>query len=87
MPRRPRFHIDGVPLHTVQRGHNRAACFFDDQDWHEDVSRREAHRALFAAALDEAPLRDLRIALNQDQPIGNDRFYAEIHAMTGQRRE
>ncbi|MGB5833755.1 MAG: transposase, partial [Thiohalocapsa sp.] len=39
------------------------------------------------AALDEAPLCDLRIALNQDQPIGNDRFYAEIHAMTGQRRE
>jgi len=21
------------PLHTVQRGHNRAACFFDDQGW------------------------------------------------------
>jgi len=32
MPRRARFHIDGLPLHIVQRGHNRAACFFDDQD-------------------------------------------------------
>jgi putative transposase len=28
----------------------------------------------------------LRLALNQDQPIGNDRFYREIEAMTGQRR-
>ena len=25
-------HIDGLPLHIVQRGHNRSACFFDDQD-------------------------------------------------------
>ena len=33
------------------------------------------------------PLRDLRLALNQDQPIGNDCFYREIEAMTGQRRE
>lgn len=27
------------------------------------------------------------MALNQDQPIGNDRFYREIEAMTRQRRE
>jgi hypothetical protein len=32
MPRRTRIHIDGLPLHIVQRGHNRATCFFDDQD-------------------------------------------------------
>jgi len=34
MPRRPRIDIDGVPLHFVQRGRNRGACFFDDQDRH-----------------------------------------------------
>ncbi len=34
MPRRPRIHIDGVPLHIVQRGHNRGVCFFEDQDRH-----------------------------------------------------
>jgi putative transposase len=28
MPRRARIHLDGVPLHIVQRGHNRAPCFF-----------------------------------------------------------
>ena len=28
MPRRPRIHLPGQPPHIVQRGHNRAACFF-----------------------------------------------------------
>lgn len=27
------------------------------------------------------------LALNQNQPLGNDRFYAEIEAVTGQRLE
>eukprot|EP01032_Pedospumella_encystans_P034123 gene34123-38567_t len=33
MPRPPRIQLDGAPLHLVQRGHNRAACFFDDDDY------------------------------------------------------
>mgnify|MGYP003466133201 CR=1 FL=1 len=33
MPRRPRIHLDHVPLHIVQRGHNRAPCFFADDDY------------------------------------------------------
>jgi putative transposase len=33
MPRRPRAHLDGLPLHIVQRGHNREACFFADEDY------------------------------------------------------
>jgi putative transposase len=32
MPRRPRLHLAGVPLHSVQRGHNREACFFGEED-------------------------------------------------------
>jgi hypothetical protein len=32
MPRRTRVHINGLPLHIVQRGHDRAACFFEGQD-------------------------------------------------------
>ena len=32
MPRRPRTHLDGLPVHIVQRGHNREACFFTDED-------------------------------------------------------
>lgn len=33
MPRRPRIHLPGVPIHLVQRGHNREACFFTDEDY------------------------------------------------------
>lgn len=34
MARRPRIHIDEVPLHIVQRGHNRQPCFFAEEDYH-----------------------------------------------------
>ena len=33
MPRRPRVHIDGVPLHIVQGGHNRTPCLFAGEDY------------------------------------------------------
>ena len=33
MSRRPRIHLPDMPLHIVQRGHNRDACFFDDEDY------------------------------------------------------
>lgn len=33
MPRRSRVHLDGVPLHIVQRGHNRELCFFGKDDY------------------------------------------------------
>jgi putative transposase len=32
MPRRARLRIPGLPLHVIQRGVNRAACFRDDSD-------------------------------------------------------
>lgn len=34
MPRRPRIYLPGMPLHIVQRGHNRDACFFAEDDYH-----------------------------------------------------
>jgi putative transposase len=33
MPRRARLRIAGVPLHIIQRGNNRCACFFADHDY------------------------------------------------------
>ncbi|WP_139556011.1 transposase [Methylotetracoccus oryzae] len=33
MPRRPRVVLSGVPLHVIQRGNNRQACFFADDDY------------------------------------------------------
>lgn len=32
MPRRPRIDLAGFPLHLIQRGNNRAACFMSDED-------------------------------------------------------
>jgi hypothetical protein len=61
MPRRTRIHIDGLPLPIVQRGHNRAACFFDDQDrraylgWMHEALVRERCRM----CLTDAPARPL----------------------------
>jgi hypothetical protein len=51
------------------------------------AARRAAYRDLFGSALDAVPLSELRMALNQDQPVGNNRFYGEIESMTGQRGE
>jgi putative transposase len=218
MPRRRRVHLDAVPLHIVQRGHNREPCFFDEQDYHaylqwlgealaregcvlhayvlmtnhvhllvtpasagsiprviiavgrryvqyinhsyrrtgtlwdsryksslvqaetyllvcqryielnpvraamvadpaeypwssyrhhalgapngilsphdlytalgnSAVARQQAYRELFVTGLDDEPINELRKALNQNQPIGNQRFYDQIEAATGQRRE
>jgi len=218
MPRRPRIHLDGMPLHIVQRGHNREACFFCEEDYqsylhwlgealakedtqlhayalmtnhvhllvspmsgesvprlimslgrryvqyinrtyrrtgtlwdsrykssliHADsyllacmryielnpvraamvddpahyrwtsyrsnalgqsnerltahpvynalgatIERRQAaYRALFRASLDQAAIDDIRLALNQSQPLGDSQFNARIAQMTGERRE
>lgn len=33
MPRRPRLLVPGVPVHLIQRGNNRSACFYADEDY------------------------------------------------------
>ena len=33
MPSHPRVPLEGVPLHFVQRGHNREPCFFAEEDY------------------------------------------------------
>jgi len=43
--------------------------------------------ALFRAQLDTTAVGDIRLALNQSQPLGNAWFHAKIEQMTGQRRE
>jgi putative transposase len=34
MPRRSRIHLNNVPLHIVQRGHNRGPFFFAEEDYY-----------------------------------------------------
>ena len=51
-----RTHLDGVPMHIVQRGHNREPCFFGEADyqtylyWLGEALKKE-HCALHAYAL------------------------------------
>ena len=52
-----------------------------------DKRRQTAYRALFRAQLDGAAIDDIRLALNQNQPLGNSRFYARIEKATGVRRQ
>ena len=47
MPRRPRIHLPGLPLHIVQRGHNRDASFFAEDDF-------QAYRHWLGEALKES---------------------------------
>lgn len=35
MPRKPRFNLPGIPQHIVQRGNNRAPCFFAEPDYRQ----------------------------------------------------
>ena len=48
-----------------------------------DKRRQTAYRALFRARLDGAAIDDIRLAFNQNQPLGNSRFYARIEKATG----
>jgi putative transposase len=34
MPRRPRVILPNIPQHIIQRGNNRQACFYADEDYH-----------------------------------------------------
>ena len=52
-----------------------------------DKTRQAAYRRLYRADLDQEAIDDIRLALNQNQPLGDSRFYAKVEAMTGQRRE
>ncbi len=53
----------------------------------KDKQRQTAYRALFRTPMDKDAIDDLRLALNQNQPLGNRRFYAKIEKLTGERRE
>ncbi|CAK0763256.1 transposase [Gammaproteobacteria bacterium] len=53
----------------------------------DDTTRHAAYRSLFRSELDNEAISDIRLAISQNQPLGNSRFYAKVEAMTGQCRE
>ena len=53
----------------------------------DESTRQKHYRTLFTTKLDKEPLTDIRMAIQQSQPLGNSRFSATIERMTGQKRE
>jgi putative transposase len=53
---------------------------------HDAEERRASYRALFRAELDDDAIGDIRLALAQSQPLGDDRFAERICARIGVRR-
>ncbi|MBL8512344.1 MAG: transposase [Betaproteobacteria bacterium] len=52
-----------------------------------DEARQKAYRALFRTELDGDAIDNIRLALNQNQPLGGSRFHAQIERKLGERRE
>jgi putative transposase len=52
-----------------------------------DEERHSSYRALFRPNLDDDAISDIRLALNQSQPLGSSRFAAMIEQAVGERRE
>ena len=51
MPRRARLRIAGAPLHIIQRGNNRGACFFADHDYGCYLHHLEELAACYACSI------------------------------------
>ena len=52
MPRRSRLSLPGIPWHIIQRGDNRSACFFAEDDyrfyleWPDILRWQNVHRVV-----------------------------------------
>lgn len=91
MPRRARLRIAGFPLHLIQRGNNRSACFYADEGCslylhHLAGLSREFNCAVHAYVL-MTTVREIRAATNGGYALGSSRFKSEIAAMLGRRVE
>ena len=51
MPRAPRLALVGVPLHVIQRGNNRGACFVSDDDYRQYLYYLRIAAARFSCAI------------------------------------
>jgi putative transposase len=51
MPRRARVAVAGIPWHIIQRGNNRAACFYAEEDYFYFLDRLEKESAKFGCSI------------------------------------
>jgi REP element-mobilizing transposase RayT len=70
MPRRARIHLPGLPLHIVQRGHNREACFFSEDDYLRAIGDRPRFMKLKIAVRSKSTHVDSECS-TQDGPFAS----------------
>jgi putative transposase len=73
MPRRARLRVAGLPLHLIQRGNNRSACFYADEDYalylhHLEELSRKFRCAVHAYVLMTNHVHLLLTPLRKDGP-------------------
>jgi putative transposase len=51
------------------------------------IRSQAAYHDFYDQVLSDKTITDIRLALNQTQPLGNSRFFDAIEQATGQRRE
>lgn len=51
MPRQKRQFLPGIPLHLIQRGHNRQPCFFAERDYRIYLSKLNEYRHKYNIAI------------------------------------
>lgn len=72
MPRRARLRVSGLPLHLVQRGNNRTACFFANEDYALYLHLLEELSRKFGCAVHAYVLmtNHVHLLLTSQQPDG-----------------
>ncbi len=51
MPRTPRYFLPGIPLHVIQRGNNKQACFFAERDFVIYLDKLNEYSRKFSVAI------------------------------------
>jgi putative transposase len=80
MPRKPRLYLPGVPSHVIQRGNNRCACFFTDDDYryylqYLDEARQKYNVAVHAYVL---MTNHVHLLMTPADPMGISRLMQSI---------
>ncbi len=76
MPRKPRFKLPGTPQHIIQRGNNRMACFFCEQDYLQYLEDLSASAGKYQCRVHAYVLmtNHIHLLVTPDEPSGISRF-------------
>ena len=80
MPRKPRMYLAGVPCHVIQRGNNRDACFFSDDDYlfYRDVLRDACQRCCVQTHAYVLMTNHVHLLLTPQSPQGISRVMQSV---------